>query len=206
MPKAIVTSGSTIEKIDPVRYLSNFSSGKQGFAIAKELALNGFQVDYISSVSPFENINNINHIKIESAEDMLAACEFALPVDIAVCAAAVCDWRPRIISQNKMKKQPNIESMSLELVKNPDILQIISNHKNRPKTVVGFAAESENLIENAKIKLNKKGCDYIVANDISGNVFGSNENEVVILSKDKLLKIPRSEKSVIAKKILECFI
>lgn len=202
MPKAIVTSGSTIEKIDPVRYLSNFSSGRQGFAVAKELALKGFIVDYISANEPFEDIANINHIKIESAEEMLKAVLSCLPADVAVFVAAVCDWRPKDILPNKMKKQAKVEVMNLELVKNPDILQAISNHENRPKIVIGFAAESENLIENAKAKLQNKGCDYIIANDISDDVFGSKENEVVIISKEKQIKLPRSDKNDIAKKLV----
>ncbi|MCE3233568.1 MAG: hypothetical protein K0R98_1825 [Rickettsiaceae bacterium] len=180
---ALVTSGATRERIDPVRFISNDSSGKQGNAIAAALAAQGVDVTLICGVTTAPIPAGVKVIKAESAEEMLKACEAALPVDIAICAAAVADWRPEIIAQSKIKKQAGIDRLTINLVKTPDILSSISKHKKRPKLVVGFAAETENLLENAKAKLASKGCDWILANDVGQGVFNSDENKVSLLKK-----------------------
>jgi len=201
---AIVTAGPTIERIDPVRYISNFSSGKQGFSIANALYNAGIQVKVISG--PVNNImlpESINCQKIESAAEMLSACEKSLPVDIAVCVAAVCDWRPKIISKEKLKKHQNEDELDITLVKNPDILSIISHHKLRPKLVIGFAAETNNLIDNAKIKLQTKGCDWICANDVSNGILGGDYNEITLVTDTKVQLLGKSTKKDLAEKLVE---
>ena len=154
--KILITAGPTIEKIDPVRYISNFSSGKQGYAFARAFSKLGAQVHLVSGPTNLAVPEGVILHKVESVEGMLNACYECLPADIAICAAAVCDYRPKEIYQQKMKKEQDIDEISLTLVKNPDILAQISNHKNRPNLVIGFAAETENLIENAKSKLKRK--------------------------------------------------
>ncbi|MDB2414847.1 bifunctional phosphopantothenoylcysteine decarboxylase/phosphopantothenate--cysteine ligase CoaBC [Rickettsiales bacterium] len=198
--KVIVTSGPTREKIDPVRYISNFSSGKQGHAIAKALAEEGADVTLISGPVSLKTPDNCKIINVESAQEMLNACLDCLPVDIAICAAAVSDWRLKDISTNKIKKNDNENNLQINLVKNPDILASISQHESRPKLVVGFAAETENLIENAKSKLKNKQCDLIIANLISqdDNVFGSDENKVFFIDSQKTEELPKMNKNNIA--------
>lgn len=171
--KAIVTSGPTIEKIDPVRYLSNFSSGKQGHSIASALATAGIDVTLISGPTNIPAPSGVHVINVTSAQEMLQACQATLPADIAICAAAVCDFRPAEPAQNKLKKQDGVDELTITLVKNPDILKTLSTHTQRPKLVIGFAAETNNLVENATRKLANKQCDWILANDVSNNnVFG----------------------------------
>jgi phosphopantothenoylcysteine decarboxylase/phosphopantothenate--cysteine ligase len=181
MVKAIVTSGATKERIDPVRYISNDSSGKQGHAIAYALAKRNVDVTLISGMVNIPDPEGVKVIKIESAIQMLQAVEANLPADIFIAAAAVCDWQPEFQAQQKIKKQSGEDYLNIKFIKTPDILNIVSNHKNRPKIVVGFAAETENLIENAKKKLINKGCDYILANDVSGDVFGGDENKISLI-------------------------
>ena len=200
--KVVVTSGGTIEDIDPVRYISNYSSGKMGFAIANAAKNMGANVVLITTkdfMAPFKIV------KVKSAIDMQNALdkEFG-DADIVVMAAAVADYRVKNYSEQKMKKTSD-DSLVLELVKNPDILKGLCDKKTS-QTVVGFCAESENLLENAKEKIQKKGCDFLVANDISRKDIGfsSDDNEVTILDKNGNLKrIEKSSKSVIARKILE---
>jgi len=183
MPKAIVTSGPTLEKIDPVRFISNFSSGKQGHAIAKALYDAGYEVTLISGPVNIPAPDYIKIINVETAEQMHQACLQAFPVDVAVCAAAVCDFRPKELAQQKLKKKDGAMEAIITLVQNPDILKIIGNHRLRPKVVVGFAAETENLVMNAKDKLNKKNCDIIVANDVGASeIFGSDNTCVTLIS------------------------
>lgn len=182
--KALVTSGPTIEPLDPVRYFSNHSSGKQGHAIAAALAEAGADVTLISGPVSIPDPQGVKVIKVQTAEQMLHACEGTLPADIAVCAAAVADFKPQNTAAQKIKKQDGQAQMEVTLVQNPDILHILSTHKNRPTLVIGFAAETENLLHNARAKLHKKSCDAILANDVSANVFGADTNQVHLLTPD----------------------
>ena len=200
----VITSGGTIEEIDPVRYISNYSSGKMGIALAKAAHDMGANVTLITTKetdAPFETI------KVKSAVDMQNAVNDKFEnSDIVIMAAAVADYRAKNTSDQKIKKiEGENDTLTLELVKNPDILQEISSKKTH-QIVVGFCAESENLIQNAKEKIAKKGCDYLIANDISRKDvgFGADDNEVTILDKNgRETKLEKAPKSVIARKILE---
>lgn len=194
--KVLITSGGTREKIDPVRYIGNYSSGKMGAALADAFAAKGGEVKIISG--PAEVHYRVPMQRVESARDMLAAVESSLPVDIFVGAAAVADKRPKDYSANKMKKE---SFDNIELVDNPDILRAVAENKKRPKLVIGFAAESESHVENARKKLTKKSCDLIVLNDIKA--LGSDENEVWLVTKDSEKKIGPANKTEIAKEIVE---
>lgn len=200
--KVVITSGGTIEDIDPVRYISNYSSGKMGFALANSAKQMGAEVVLITTKeieAPYKIV------KVKSALDMQKALDEEFDSsDIVIMAAAVADYRVKEVSPQKMKKGVN-EELTLELVKNPDILKGLCEKKTH-QCIIGFCAESENLIENAKEKITKKGCDYLIANDISRNDigFGSEDNEVVILDKNGGMKrLEKASKSVIACQILE---
>ena len=202
--KALVTAGPTHEYIDPVRYISNKSSGKQGYAIAKSLKKNGFETTLISGPTNLDPISGVNLINVSSAKEMFNATLENLPVDLAIFSAAVSDYRVKNIEKDKIKKK---ESMDLSLEKNIDILGHISKHNSlRPKIVIGFAAETNNLIKNSKIKLAEKNCDWIIANDVSNPSIGfeSDFNEVSIfyknMSNEKLTKM---KKSLLADKIVK---
>lgn len=202
-PTAIVTAGPTREKLDPIRFISNFSSGKQGYAIAKALYDAGFDVTLISGPVNIPPPDNVKIIQIESAQEMLDTCLKSLPSDVVVCVAAVCDFRPAEIAPHKIKKQDNTPEISIKFIQNPDILKTISNHKLRPKIVVGFAAETKNLIENANNKILTKGCDIIVANNVNDqNIFGSDDTEVSILSRQEVEHLGPTDKSKVAKKLV----
>jgi phosphopantothenoylcysteine decarboxylase/phosphopantothenate--cysteine ligase len=178
---ALVTSGPTYEPIDPVRFIGNRSSGKQGYAIAAALLRQGAQVRLISGPVAIKPPEGAHLIRTETAEEMLKACETALPVDIAICAAAVGDWRMAGdgAAQNKLKKVQSGGAVTLTLEENPDILQTLSNHKVRPKLVIGFSAETNDLLDNSNKKLEQKNCDWIIANNVAGGaVFGSESNHV----------------------------
>jgi len=182
--KALVTSGPTHEAIDPVRYIANRSSGKQGHAIAAALARLGAATTLVSGPTRLADPPGVSVVAIESAREMLTACQAALPVDVAVCAAAVADWRVDNAAAGKLKKKGG-KPPALELVENPDILAALSAAGNaRPRLVVGFAAETEQVVENARAKLKKKGCDWIVANDVSPGTgtFGGDRNTVHVVS------------------------
>ena len=200
--KVVITSGGTIEDIDPVRYISNYSSGKMGFALASVAKDMGAEVVLITT-KPFEAPFKI--VKVKSALDMQKAVEAEFDTaDIVIMAAAVADYRVKTQAEQKMKKGVN-EILTLELVQNPDILKGLCEKKTH-QLVVGFCAESENLLENAKEKITKKGCDYLIANDISRSDIGfsSDDNEVTILEKSgKIEKLEKASKKVIARKILE---
>ena len=199
--KIVITAGGTIEKIDPVRYISNFSSGKMGVALADAAYSQGAEVTLIST---FELNKPYNVVKVESAIDMQKEVEIRKNSDCIIMAAAVADYRIKEYHTQKMKKTAEDE-ISISLVKNPDILKEISQNKANT-IVVGFCAESENLIENAKAKIQNKGCDFLVANDISRKDIGfsSDENEVYILDKNlNITHIDKMSKSEIAVKILE---
>ena len=202
--KALVTAGPTHEYIDPVRYISNKSSGKQGYEIAKSLKKNGFNTTLISGPTDLEPIPGINLINVTSAEEMFKATLSNLPVDVAIFSAAVGDYKIKNKNLEKIKKTENFD---LNLEKNIDILSHISKHNSlRPKIVIGFAAETNNLIKNAKKKLSEKSCDWIIANDVSNSSigFGSDFNEVSIFYKNMdNEKIPKMEKSILAEKIVK---
>ena len=202
--KALVTAGPTHEYIDPVRYISNKSSGKQGYEIAKSLKKNGFETTLISGPTNLDPISGVNLINVSSAKEMFNATLENLPVDVAIFSAAVGDYKVKNKEKDKIKKK---ESMDLSLEKNIDILGHISKHNSlRPKIVIGFAAETNDLIKNSKIKLAEKNCDWIIANDVSNPSIGfeSDFNEVSIfyknMSNEKLTKM---KKSLLADKIVK---
>ena len=199
--KIVVTAGGTIEEIDTVRYISNYSSGKMGIALADVAHAMGADVTLITTVATNKKYNVVN---VKSAQDMKNAVEAVFDSsDCIIMAAAVADYRAKNIAQHKMKKTSEDE-ICIELVKNPDILKEISAQKTK-QIVVGFCAESENLLENAKNKLVQKGCDYLIANDISRKDIGfaSDYNEVTILSASGMKKLPRADKNIIACQIFE---
>ena len=198
---ALITSGPTREMIDPVRYISNESSGKQGHAIAKAIFDLGAKTTLISGPTSIPNPVGPTIVKVKTAAEMSDACESLLPTDIAVCAAAVGDYKISNTSPEKIKKSGN--KISIELEENPDILSRISKRNSkRPKLVIGFAAETENLIFNAELKLKEKGCDWILANDISNEkVIGKNENKVHFISLDEKSEWSSMSKIDVAKKL-----
>jgi phosphopantothenoylcysteine decarboxylase / phosphopantothenate---cysteine ligase len=204
--KALVTAGPTHEYIDPVRFITNKSSGKQGFALAKSLINKGFETTLITGPTNFEADNNINLIKVETADQMFKATQENLPVDVAIFSAAVSDFKSKKQINTKIKKQ---ESISLNLEKNVDILNYVSNHNSlRPKLVIGFAAETNDLEKNAQKKLMEKNCDWIIANDVSNKLIGfdSDLNEVSIFYKNKnnyKEKLTIKKKSEISDEIID---
>ena len=202
--KALVTAGPTHEYIDPVRYISNKSSGKQGYEIAKSLNKNGFETTLVSGPTNLDPIQGINLIKVNSAEEMFNATLNNLPVDVAIFSAAVADYKVKNKEKDKIKKK---ESMDINLEKNIDILSHISKHNSlRPKLVIGFAAETNNLIENSKLKLSEKNCDWIIANDVSDSSIGfeSDFNEVSIFYKNMNdEKLQKMKKSLLAEEIVK---
>jgi phosphopantothenoylcysteine decarboxylase / phosphopantothenate---cysteine ligase len=195
--KALVTAGPTNEYIDPVRFITNKSSGKQGYALAKSLSKRGFQTTLISGPTNLKIDSSINLIKVETANEMFKATQENLPSDVAIFSAAVADFKVKERENEKIKKK---KYLNLELKKNIDILNYVSKHNSlRPKLVIGFAAETNNIQENAQKKLVEKNCDWIIANDVSNNSIGfdSDFNEVSIFYKDKEIK---NEKLTIKKK------
>jgi len=195
--KALITAGPTNEYIDPVRFISNKSSGKQGYALAKSLTKKGFETTLISGPTNLKINNNINLIRVETADEMLKATQDNLPVDVAIFSAAVADFKVKEKKNEKIKSQ---EYMNLELQKNIDILNYVSKHNSlRPKLVIGFAAETSDVQENAKKKLKEKNCDWIIANDVSNKSIGfdSDFNEVSIFYKNEKIK---DEKLIMKKK------
>ena len=204
--KALVTAGPTNEYIDPVRFITNKSSGKQGYEIAKSLSKKGFNTTLISGPTNLEIDNNINLIKVETAEEMFLATQNSLPADVAIFAAAVADFKLKKKYKNKIKKQ---ETLDLNLEKNIDILSYVSNHNSmRPSLVIGFAAETDSHKKNAEEKLNKKNCDWIISNDVSNRDIGfsSDFNEVTIHYKNKKIKnekLSYKKKSEISDEIVD---
>ena len=204
--KAIVTAGPTREYIDPIRFISNRSSGKQGFELAKSLAKNGFETTLISGPTNLKVDKNINFIKVETAEEMFKKTQNSLPADVAIFSAAVADFKIHTEEKSKIKKK-NYLSLSLE--KNIDILNYVSNHNYlRPKIVIGFAAETNDIKNNAKSKLMEKNCDWIIANDVSNKSIGfdSDFNEVIIFYKNKKFneeKLTIKTKSEISDEIVD---
>jgi phosphopantothenoylcysteine decarboxylase/phosphopantothenate--cysteine ligase len=203
---AIVTSGPTHEPIDPVRYIANRSSGRQGHAIAAALADLGARVTLVSGPVTVPDPAGVTVRAVESAREMLEACQAALPADIAVFAAAVADWRVANAAEGKIKKQAGQPAPALELVPNPDILATIAAAgPNRPRLVVGFAAETNDLMENAQGKRLRKNADWIVANDVSPatGIMGGEENAVHILSAEGVEDWPRVKKTEVARRLAE---
>ncbi len=203
--KALVTAGPTYEPIDPVRYIANRSSGKQGYAIAGALARLGAKTILISGPTNLETPTNVERLNVETAKEMWQATEENLPVDVAVCAAAVSDWSVDKIAGEKIKKRGGADQM-LRFKENPDILAALSAPSNqRPHLVVGFSAETENVIENSKRKLARKRCDWMVANDVSkeGGVMGGDENTVQVITGDKVESWPTTTKVDVANKLAE---
>tara|TARA_Y100000590_G_scaffold76296_1_gene84436 strand:+ start:14774 stop:15973 length:1200 start_codon:yes stop_codon:yes gene_type:complete len=202
--KALVTAGPTYEFIDPIRFISNKSSGKQGYEIANSLKKNGFETTLISGPTNLKDVEGVKMVKVNSAKDMYEATLENLPSDIAIFSAAVSDWKMENFNNKKIKKKGDL---SLNLKQNIDILSNISKHNSlRPKLVIGFSAETDNLSENSIRKLEEKNCDWIIANDVSDNSIGfdSDYNEVTIFYKKKELeKISKMKKSLIADKIVE---
>ena len=204
--KALVTAGPTNEYIDPVRFITNKSSGKQGYEIAKSLFRRGFDTTLISGPTNLDIDENVNLIKVETAEEMFKATQKNLPTDIAIFSAAVADFKINKKNQSKIKKKENI---TINLEKNIDILNYVSNHNSmRPKLVIGFAAETNDLDQNAISKLTNKNCDWIIANDVSKRDIGfnSNFNEVTIHYKDskvKKEKLSLKKKSEISEEIVD---
>ncbi|MGV8997517.1 MAG: bifunctional phosphopantothenoylcysteine decarboxylase/phosphopantothenate--cysteine ligase CoaBC [Parvibaculaceae bacterium] len=202
--RVLVTSGPTHEAIDPVRYLANRSSGKQGHAIATALVRMGADVTLVSGPTNLTAPSGVTLKRVETAREMLAACENALPADVVICAAAVADWRVDVDATQKIKKEPGAAAPSLVLVENPDILATISKLKeNRPALVIGFAAETEKVIEHAIAKRARKGCDWIVANDVSPEtgVMGGDLNTVHLIRADGQEDWPLLPKQAVAERL-----
>ena len=204
--RALVTSGPTHEAIDPVRYLANRSSGKQGHAIAGALARLGSRTTLVSGPSHQPDPSGVEVVRVESARQMLEACEQALPVDIAVLAAAVTDWRVETVTTRKIKKTAKKKAPELTLVENPDILATLSAKGNlRPRLVIGFAAETDDVIANATKKRAAKGCDWIVANDVSPETgtFAGDTNTVHLITEAGVEDWPTLSKTAVAERLAE---
>ncbi|SEB62686.1 bifunctional phosphopantothenoylcysteine decarboxylase/phosphopantothenate--cysteine ligase CoaBC [Nitratireductor aquibiodomus] len=208
--KVIVTSGPTHEVIDPVRYIANRSSGKQGHAIAAALAHLGASVHLVSGPVSIPDPQGVTTTHVETARQMREAVEAALPADAGVFVAAVADWRPAVETAEKIKKKQGEGAPMLELTENPDILAGVGHHEKRPALVIGFAAETQDLFKNARAKLNKKGADIIVANDVShdsgvgpGGVMGGDRNSVVIVSQDGHDEWPEMGKDDVAERLAQ---
>ena len=203
--RALVTSGPTREPIDPVRYISNHSSGKQGHAIAAAFAAFGAETVLVSGPTQEPTPAGVRLVAVETATEMLAACEGTLPVDIAVMAAAVADWRVEAVARHKLKKDGGGPPM-LRLAENPDILSRIAQRGNdRPVLVIGFAAETDNVVENARLKRQRKQCDWILANDVSSGTgtFGGDSNTIHLVDETGLEDWPVMTKSEVAVRLVE---
>jgi len=198
--KALITAGPTVEPLDPVRFISNRSSGKQGYAIARALARLGADVTLVAGPTALKDPDGLRTVHVETAREMLAASQAESGLDIVVCVAAVADWRPADTASIKIKKGAD-GPPPIKLEENPDILATLSKAgKSRAKLVVGFAAETNDVEAHAQIKLAKKGCDWIVANDVGSalGVMGGDENEIVILTKTGAERLPRMNKDAAA--------
>lgn len=200
---ALVTAGPTHEPLDPVRFIANRSSGKQGYAIARALAAAGAETTLVSGPVELAPPPRVKLVRVESAREMLAACEATLPVDIGVFTAAVADWRPERAANNKIKKTDDGTIPTIQLAHNPDILATISKSQKRPSLVIGFAAETENVIAHAQTKRAKKGCDWIVANDVSPatGIMGGDKNTVHLITADGTEDWPELDKSEVGTRL-----
>lgn len=200
--RVLVTAGPTHEAIDPVRYIANRSSGRQGFAIAAAAAEMGAEVTLVAGPVHLVTPPGVIRIDVETALEMQREVEKALLADVAIMVAAVADWRAADAPEQKIKKDGK-GIPPLSLTENPDILASLAKHKQRPKLLIGFAAETEKIVEHATAKLAKKGCDWIVANDVSGDVMGGANNAFHVVTKDGVESWPDSPKDVIARKLME---
>lgn len=206
--KILITAGPTREKIDPVRYISNYSSGKQGYALAERGHIYGADIYLVSGPADLKAHPSIHLYSIETADEMLASVTDILEkhhIDIVLCTAAVSDWKPEYHPQ-KRKKKNNDDRLTLEMTQNPDILQFITQFQKRPSYIAGFAAETENLEKNSYEKLKKKGCDIIFMNDVSKNVFGSEDNHIIAYHKEGHEDFGRDSKRELSKKIMDYII
>ncbi len=196
--KVVITAGPTFEPLDPVRGLTNRSSGRQGYAVAERLAREGADVVLVSGPVALTTPPGVRRVDVESAQDMFDAVHAELPADVFVGVAAVADWRPKEAAKEKQKKTAEPE-LTLTFVKNPDILEAVSKHLDlRPRVVIGFAAETGSLEDYARAKLASKGCDAIVANNVSDGVFGSAHNQATLLDLDGFTPIPGDTKTAVA--------
>jgi phosphopantothenoylcysteine decarboxylase/phosphopantothenate--cysteine ligase len=202
--KALVTAGPTREPLDPVRYIANRSSGKQGYAIAGALADAGAHTVLVSGPVEIAAPARTKLVKVETAREMMAACEAELPVDVAVCTAAVADWRPNVAANSKMKKRDNGTPPNIALTENPDILHTLAQHKKRPSLVVGFAAETDDLLPNAAAKRTRKGADWIVANDVTpaSGIMGGDRTCVHVLTATETEDWPEMTKAEMARRLV----
>ncbi|PYE35041.1 phosphopantothenoylcysteine decarboxylase/phosphopantothenate--cysteine ligase [Rhizobium sp. PP-F2F-G38] len=205
--RAIVTSGPTHEPIDPVRYIANRSSGRQGHAIAAALARLGAEVTLVSGPVTLADPKGVTVVRVQTAVEMRDAVLAALPADIAVMVAAVADWRVADVAGAKIKKAPGEGPPPLQLTENPDILKTVGHHPQRPRLVVGFAAETDDTVDNGRLKLARKGADFIVANDVSagsgvaGGVMGGTRNRVTVIGRDSEESWPELDKDMVAEKL-----
>jgi len=203
--KALVTAGPTHEPMDPVRFIANRSSGKQGYAIADALAAAGADTTLVSGPVEISARSNVRLLKVETAREMLAACKSVLPVDVGVFAAAVADWRPELAANSKIKKADDGASPGVKLIANPDILATIAKGSKRPSLVIGFAAETEDVIAHAKAKRAKKGCDWIVANDVSPatGIMGGDKNTVHLITANATESWPEMDKADVGRRLAQ---
>jgi phosphopantothenoylcysteine decarboxylase/phosphopantothenate--cysteine ligase len=199
----LITAGPTHEPIDPVRYIANRSSGKQGFAIAAAAARAGARVTLVAGPVHLPTPDGVTRIDVETARQMLSAVEAALPADAAIMVAAVADWRTADAADQKMKKDGSGQPAPIALVENPDILATLGHHARRPALLVGFAAETQKIAEHAQAKLARKGADWIVANDVSGDVMGGDANAVQIVTASGIEPWPSMPKGEVADKLIE---
>ena len=202
--KALVTAGPTREPLDPVRYIANRSSGKQGYAIAGALADAGANTVLVSGPVEIVPPARARLVKVETAREMMAACEAELPSDIAVCAAAVADWRPNVAANSKMKKRDDGSAPTIRLIENPDILSTLAHHKKRPSLVIGFAAETDDLLVHAAAKRARKGCDWIVANDVTpaSGIMGGDRTRVHVITATDTETWPEMTKAEMAQRLV----
>jgi phosphopantothenoylcysteine decarboxylase/phosphopantothenate--cysteine ligase len=206
--KALVTAGPTREPVDPVRFLANHSSGKQGYAIAEALARAGADTTLISGPVGLATPSGVKLTRVITAEEMLAACEAALPADVLVMAAAVADWRPDIAANSKIKKSADRVVPLIKLVENPDILATIAHGAKRPRLVIGFAAETDDVVSNAAAKRARKAADWIIANDVSTNeigesVMGGDRNRIHLISETGIEDWPEMTKTEVGARLAQ---
>ena len=201
--KALVTAGPTREPVDPVRFLGNHSSGKQGYAIAEALARAGADTTLISGPVGLAAPGGVKLTRVVTAQEMLAACEAALPADVLVMAAAVADWRPDIAANSKIKKSVDRVVPLIKLVENPDILATLAKHARRPRLLIGFAAETDHVVENATAKRARKGADWIIANDVSGDVMGGDRNRIHLVSEAGTENWPEMTKTEVGTRLAQ---
>jgi phosphopantothenoylcysteine decarboxylase/phosphopantothenate--cysteine ligase len=201
--KALVTAGPTREPVDPVRFLANHSSGKQGYAIAAALAAAGAQTTLVSGPVSLAAPAGVKLVHVTTAREMLAASEAALPADVLVMAAAVADWRPDTVANGKLKKSTDRVVPLIRLVENPDILATLAQGAARPRLVIGFAAETEDVVQNAVAKRTRKGADWIIANDVSGDVMGGEKNRIHLVSEARVEDWPEMSKQEVGARLAQ---